>query len=223
MALQALKDLFQPTTGTDTGQSMPTSDTDKSSSSTSSGLAPAGLTGGGFNTDTLASLLGSQESGSTPGSQLVDSADSDGDGTVTIEELAASLQTDTSNLTDSFGEIDSDGDGKITGEEMDNGLKAMFEKNMKANLPSEADLASELLASLDSDEGGSLSLDEILAALGEEDTSSVSDSFASYDADGDQALSSEELSSAIEAMISRQLAAYGAQAGTSGTTTSVAA
>ncbi len=223
MALQALRDLFQPATETRTGQSLPTSETGGASRQRPSGPPPAGMNGGGFNPATMGSLLGSQEAGATPGSQIVDDADTDGDGTISIEELAASLQTEASSLTETFGEVDADGDGQITGAELDTSLKALFEKNGPPPPPSGADIASSLLGAADADSGGSLSLDEILSALGDEDDGGIADTFKTYDADGDEALNSEELTSAIEAMISSKLSAYAAQGQSNDWTTSLAA
>ena len=223
MALQALRDLFQPATETPTGQSLPTSETGSAPRQRPSGPPPAGMNGGGFNPATMGSLLGSQEAGATPGSQIVDEADTDGDGTVSIEELAASLQTEASSLTETFGEVDSDSDGQITAAELDTGLKSLFEKNGPPPPPSGSDIASSLLGAADADSDDSLSLDEILSALGEEDDGGIAETFKTYDADGDEALNAEELTSAMEALISGKLSAYGAQGERNAWTTSLAA
>lgn len=223
MGLQALRDLFQPAAETGAGQTLPSTPSRSSSLAMFAGPPPASLNGGGFNTGTMASLLGSQEAGSSPGDRLVGEVDTDGDSAISIEELAASLNTDAASLAQTFGEIDADGDGKVTGTELDSGLKAMFETNGPPPPPSESDIASMLMSAADTDSGGSLSLDEILSALGETDEDGAAETFAAYDADGDEALSSKELSAAIEAMISRQLSAYAAQGQQGDWTTSLAA
>lgn len=206
--LQALRDLFQTSSSSGTGQSLPTSEETSTSESGKSLFAPSSFGGGGFDTATLSSLLSAQQSGESPAASLLSLADENGDGSLGIEELGSALGVETSELTESFGQVDTDGDGQVTEAELDAGMKAMFERNGPPGPPSEADLASSLLSIADTDEGGSLSLSEILSAMGEEENAEVSETFASYDTDGDQALSSEELTSAIESMISKMLSAY---------------
>ena len=84
------------------------------------------------------------------------------------------------------------------------------------------DAVSTLLSDLDGDASGDLSLDEIGAALGQTDTASLTDVFASLDTDGDSQLTSTELSTALQSMLVRQAEAYGRQTPT-GLATSIAA
>jgi Ca2+-binding EF-hand superfamily protein len=68
--------------------------------------------------------------------------------------------------------------------------------------PTSADIAGKVISAADSDGDGSLSLDEVEKALGQ-DTSSgadgLSQAFAALDANGDGKLSQDELASAIDA------------------------
>jgi Ca2+-binding EF-hand superfamily protein len=206
--LQALRDLFQPASASGAGQSLPTAEAASTTGERRTACAPTGFGGGGFNPATLSSLLSAQQSGPSPAASLLSLADEDGDGSLGVEELGTALGVDASELAEGFGQVDADGDGQVTEAELDAGMKAMFERNGPPRPPSEADMASSLLSIADADQSASLSLTEILSALGEEDDSEVSDAFASYDADGDEALNADELTSAIEAMISRMLSAY---------------
>ena len=229
MALQALRDLFQTSTTDSPGQSLPgfASETTENASPSGPppGPPPASMNGGGFSADTMSALLGSQESSSSSGagassssssfsSEIIDAADTNGDGTVSLEELAASLSTDSSSLTDAFAEVDSDGDGQITSTELDAGLKAMGPpRGGPPPPPSAADMASDMLASSDADETGSLSLSEIASALGKDsDDTGLASAFSALDANGDGALASDELTSGIQTMIQKQMSAYAANA-----------
>jgi Ca2+-binding EF-hand superfamily protein len=211
--LQALRDLFQPASSSGAGQSLPTAEAASTTGGRKAMFSPTGFGGGGFNPATLSSLLGAQQSGPFPAASLLSLADENGDGSLGVEELGTALGVDASELAEGFGQVDADGDGQVTEAELDAGMKAMFQRNGPPRPPSEADMASSLLSIADADQSASLSLTEILSVLGEEDDSEVSDAFASYDADGDEALNTDELTSAIEAMISRMLSAYQAPSG----------
>ena len=229
MALKALRDLFQTNTTESTGQSLPSFASETGGKAPPSGPPPgpppASMNGGGFSSDTMSALLGSQESsgstsagGSSFSSKVIDAADTNGDGTVSLEELAASLSTDSTSLTDAFAKVDSDGDGQITSTELDAGLKAMGPPHggpppPGMAPPSSADIASDLLSSSDTDKTGSLSLGEVASALGKDgDDSGLASTFSALDANGDGALASDELTSGIQAMIGKQMAAYAANA-----------
>ena len=239
MALQALRDLFQTSTTDSPGQSLPgfaSETTEKAPpSGPPPGPPPASMNGGGFSADTMSALLGSQESSSSSGagassssssfsSEIIDAADTNGDGTVSLEELAASLSTDSSSLTDAFAEVDSDGDGQITSTELDAGLKAMGPPRggppppPPSGIASAADMASDMLASSDTDETGSLSLSEVASALGKDsDDTGLASAFSALDANGDGALASDELTSGIQTMIQKQMSAYAANANSAAT------
>jgi Ca2+-binding EF-hand superfamily protein len=207
--LQALRDLFQPASSSGTGKSLPTSQETSASGSRKTALSPTAFGGGGgFDPATLSSLLGAQQSSQSPAASLLGLADENGDGSLGVDELSAALGVESSELAENFAQVDADGDGQVTEAELDTGMKAMFERNGPPRPPSEADMVSALLSMADTDQGGSLSLTELLSALGEEEDGEASETFASYDADGDESLSAKELTSAIESMISRMLSAY---------------
>lgn len=221
MALKALRDLFQTSTSESTGQSLPSFVSETGGKSPPSGPPPgpppASMNGGGFSSDTMSALLGSQESSSSSSSsfssKVIDAADTNGDGTVSLEELAASLSADSTSLADAFAKVDSDGDGQITASELDAGLKAKGPPHGGPPPPSSADIASDLLSSSDTDKTGSLSLSEVASALGKDsDDSGLASAFSALDADGDGSLASDELTSGIQAMIEKQMAAYAANA-----------
>lgn len=222
MALSALRDLFQTKPTETTGQIAPTGDVSKSSRGRPPPPPPPPPTGsgsgGGFSTDTLSALLQAQESGSGAASDAIDEADTNGDGTVSLAELAASLGTDEAAVSKAFSKVDSDADGQITVDEMDVGLKqAGGRRGPHGPPPPASEVASNLLTSTDSDQNGSLSLGEISTALGQDDQTALTDAFASLDTNGDGGLGSDELTSAIEAIFARQMAAYAANTGRSTT------
>lgn len=220
LGLQALRDLFQPRSQSATGQSMPTSEARGSEVARKPSLAPGSMTGGGFDPATLASLFSTQEGFSTPARSLISQVDTTGDGALDLTELGAALGVDTAEINESFGQIDGDDDGMISETELDEGMKALFERNGPPRPPSEAEMVSSLLSIADTDRSNALSLDEILASFGEADdenaSTSISDSFGSFDADGDAALSAEELAAAIQSMIGRTLSAYQSETAQSG-------
>ncbi|WP_269515772.1 EF-hand domain-containing protein [Brevundimonas subvibrioides] len=158
----------------------------------------------------MSSLLGAQEHGHRRASDVIDAADTNGDGTVSLDELAASLRADPASLTDAFARVDGDDDGQITADELEAGLQAAHGHRGPPPPPplSASDLASSILASSDTDGGGSLSLSEITASLGQDDSKGLSDVFAGLDTNGDGGLGVEELTTAVEASFARQMAAY---------------
>lgn len=217
MAPSALRELFQAPTTETTGQISPTGEVSKSGKGRPPPPPPpppAGSgTDAGFSADTLSALLQAQESGSG-GSDVIDEADTNGDGTVSLAELAASLGTDEAAVSKAFSKVDSDADGQITVDELDAGLKeAGGRRGPHGPPPPASEVASNLLTSTDSDQNGSLSLGEISTALGQNDQTALTDAFASLDTNGDGGLGSDELTSAIESIFARQMAAYAANTG----------
>ncbi|MGV9005743.1 MAG: hypothetical protein ACOH1H_03295 [Brevundimonas sp.] len=222
MALNALRDLFQTRTTETTGQNSPTGSTSKSAKGPPSGPPPgpppAAANGGGFSADTLSALLQGQEGGSGPAKAAIDAADTNGDGTVSLAELAASLGTDAASVTKAFTRVDSDADGQINAGEMEAGLKSLQGRHgPHGPPPSAADVAAGVLASADSDQNGSLSLAEITTTLGQNDPTSLSGTFSALDTNGDGALGADELTSGVQAVFARQMAAYAANTGTTAT------
>ena len=217
MALSALRELFQAPTKETTGQISPTGEVSKSGKGRPPGPPPPPPSGSGtdagFSADTLSALMQAQESGSGA-SDAIDEADTNGDGTVSLAELAASLGTDEATVSKAFSKVDSDADGQITVDEMDAGLKeAKGSRRPHGPPPPASEVASNLLTSTDSDQNGSLSLGEISTALGQDDQTALTDAFASLDTNGDGGLGSDELTSAIESIFARQMAAYAANTG----------
>jgi Ca2+-binding EF-hand superfamily protein len=223
MALQALRDLFQPQGSQTTGQSVPGESGSAAKSGRASGPPPFAMNGGGFDPATFAGLIPAQSGGF--GQAMVNQTDADGNGGVSIDELSSALGVEVADLTETFGAVDADGDGSITGEEMDAGFRALAEKNGMPARPSGADMASQLLSALDGDGDEELSLSELLDSFSEDDEedTSISDRFSELDTDGNGSLGASELSTAIEAMISRQLQAYADRYSEDGARTSIAA
>jgi Ca2+-binding EF-hand superfamily protein len=86
--------------------------------------------GQGFSTDTLASLLSTQQTDQS--------------------DRAASM----------FADADADGDGAVTSDELATAMAAHAPADLPSDAPSAADMASSMLANGDSDGDGSLSLSE---------------------------------------------------------------
>jgi Ca2+-binding EF-hand superfamily protein len=89
--------------------------------------------GQGFSTDTLASLLSTQQTDQS--------------------DRAASM----------FADADADGDGAVTSDELATAMAAHAPADLPSDAPSAADMASGMLANGDSDGDGSLSLSEFQA------------------------------------------------------------
>jgi Ca2+-binding EF-hand superfamily protein len=89
--------------------------------------------GQGFSADTLASLLGAQQTDQT--------------------DRAASM----------FADADADGDGAVTSDELVTAMAAHAPADLPSDAPSATDMASNMLSSGDSDGDGSLSLSEFQA------------------------------------------------------------
>ncbi|CAN5382643.1 hypothetical protein BH10PSE1_BH10PSE1_31710 [soil metagenome] len=170
----------------------------------------------------MSSLLSAQEDSSSVASDVIDAADTNGDGTVSLAELAASLGADEASLTDAFAKVDADDDGQINADELEAGLKSARSHHGPPP-PSATDVASNILSAADADAGGSLSLSEIASSLGEDDSSSLSDAFAKLDTNGDGGLGADELTSAVEAVFAKQMAAYAANTMTETSSLSLAA
>ena len=80
--------------------------------------------------------------------------------------------------------------------------------------PSADDAASSIMSAFDSDDDSSLSLDEILSALGQEDDEDggVASALSSLDSDGDGQLSLAELTAGIQRDMDAGYRAYAEQA-----------
>jgi Ca2+-binding EF-hand superfamily protein len=226
LSLQALRDLFQTQSAESTGQTSPSEglfspSQGTSSSSSSSSPPPASSASSGLSSDTMSALLESQESAATGkdfASDLVSDLDSDGDGGLSLTEVGTALGvSDTSEISDAFASLDTDSDGVMTAEELESGLQAMGPPPGGAPsggaggaAPASAEETSEtVFDAADTNEDGTVSLEELMASLQEDETSSVSDTFTALDTDSDGGLSVDELTSAFKSMMSKQVESYG--------------
>lgn len=224
LSLQALRDLFQTQSAESTGQTSPSEGLFSPSQGASpppppSGPPPASSAGTGLSSDTMSALLESQETSSTGQdlvSSLISDLDTDGDGGLSLTEIGTAFGvSDTSEIADAFASLDTDSDGVMSAEEMESGLQAMGPPpggpppGGGAPPTSAEETASTVIDAADTNEDGTVSLDELMAALGEDDSSAVSDTFTSLDADGDGGLSVTELTSAFESLMAKQVEAYG--------------
>lgn len=222
LSLQALRDLFQTQSAETTGQTSPGAGLFSPTEGTSApppppGPPPAAMAGGGIGSDTMSALLESQEAGSTGQdmiSSLISDLDSDGDGGLSLAEIGTALGvSDTSGLSEAFTSLDADGDGVMSAAEMETGLQAMGPPPggpMGGPPPASAEeTASGVIDAADTNEDGTVSLEELMAARGQDDASALQDGFSALDTDGDGGLSATELTSAFESMMAKQVESYG--------------
>ena len=194
------------------------------------GAPPGPPPGGGarqFASRTLGGLLSAQESSTSTdlASQLIDAADTDGDGVLSLEEIQKSLEASSSDeLSAQVAKLDTDGDGKLNADELSAGLEAARPDGPppggppRGLPPSGADVASNLIGDVDADQDGALSLDEIKTELGLDATASdsLTSAFGKLDTDGDGKLGSAELTAALDAFQASH--AYGRHQGGYGAT-----
>ncbi|MBL4766080.1 MAG: EF-hand domain-containing protein [Colwellia sp.] len=143
---------------------------------------------------------------------LLSVADTDSNGSISKSEFSAmftSEETSDSNaISGLFTEMDTDGDEAISVAEatdaVSNLLQQLQQQRMSnANMPPPPPPgnAEDLMSSADSDESGSLSIDEFTAALTrseDDDESILTQMFAETDIDGDGLVSQAELNTAME-------------------------
>ena len=221
-ALQALKGLFQTSGAAAAGQEMPgfapTAGSGGPPPAAPPGPPPSARTGPGLTAATLSSLLDVQKDrGGDLVSKMIAAADSDGDGKLSISEISAATGvSDSASITKAFTALDANGDQSLNANELGAGLQAAQPHGRRGHHhgppPAASDVAATLLKAADSDKGGSLSLEEIVKALGSDAGSDPSKAFAALDANGDGALASDELTRGLQAMTSRQMSAYAATA-----------
>ena len=132
--------------------------------------------------------------------QLVQSADTDGDGKLSLDEVKTALSkasdtTDASSIQSAVAALDTDGDGDLSTAEISAGLKSAHGSHHPhgpppsggadgGQAPSASDLASSIISSADTDGDGKLSLDELTNALGSSDASSSTASTSDSNATG---------------------------------------
>lgn len=228
LSLQALRDLFQTQSAETTGQTSPGAGLFSPTEGASApppppGPPPAAMAGGGISSDTMSALLESQETNSAGQdlvSSLISDLDSDEDGGLSLAEIGTALGvSDTSGLSEAFASLDADGDGVMSAAEMESGLQAMGPPpggpmggpppGGGAAPASAEETASGVIDAADTNEDGTVSLEELMAALGQDDASSLESGFTALDTDGDGGLSASELTTAFESMMARQVESYG--------------
>ncbi|KAK0360900.1 hypothetical protein LTR94_025535, partial [Friedmanniomyces endolithicus] len=131
--------------------------------------------------------------------------------------------SDTTGLTDAFSALDEDADGVMSVSELQAGLEAMgppppppptgaeqetsdadggVTATSGASFASAA--ASAVLDAADANEDGVVSLEELMAAMGEQDSADFSAGFTALDADADGGHDLAELTAAFEALNAQQ-------------------
>lgn len=179
---------------------------DQPSKTKGSGGPPPGPPPGGgaaqFSSNTLSSLLSTQESAGADdlASKLIEDADSDGDGALSLAEIQTSLGVEASDeLTSAVSELDTDGDGVLSADELSAGLEANRPERRGPPPPSSSDIALHLLGDVDAGSDGALSLSEITSELGVDEDADLTSAFGKLDTDGDSLLSTAELTAALDA------------------------
>ena len=224
LSLQALRDLFQTQTTESAGQTSPSTGAFSPGKGASApppppGPPPADMAGGGLSSNTMSALLESQESASSGKdlvSSLIGELDADGDGALSLSEIGTALgSSDTTEIANAFASLDTDGDGLMSADELESGLQAMGPPpggpppGGPPPAASAEDTASAVIDASDTNQDGTVSLDELMAALGKDDASDVQDAFNTLDTDGDGQLNASELTSAFQSMMARQVENYG--------------
>lgn len=168
-------------------------------------------------------------SASDVASDLIDALDTDGDGEVSAEEISAAFSSaglDDSNVASALSEIDTDANGALSADELTTAISSDMEARGPKGPPpggpppgggggmSADETASSILDAFDADDDDSLSMDEILSALGQDENSDggLSTIFASLDGDGDGSINASELSAAIKQQMDAGYRAYARQA-----------
>jgi Ca2+-binding EF-hand superfamily protein len=209
-------------------QKMPGADGHKCNSGGAS--APAMSSG------TMSAMVSMQmvaPSASNIASDLIDSLDTDGDGEVSAEEITAAFSSaglDTSGVADAIGKIDTDANGALSADELTTAISSDMQAHGSKGPPPGGpppggsppggmgpradEAASSILSAFDSDGDSSLSLDEILAALGQQDDEDggVASALSSLDSDGDGKLSLAELTAGLQQDMDAGYRAYAEQA-----------
>lgn len=150
-------------------------------------------------------------------------ADADGDGKITKDELSKVIPKDGKgpSVDEVFTKVDTNQDGAIDATEDAAALQQM-EKSHGAGgphgpggrppgpPPDAGKLTEELFKSVDADEDGSISEDELTTALSENDQTKSVDAkelFKLLDADGDGSVTQSELETALQKMFEERHAA----------------
>lgn len=194
----------------ETGQEMPGAG---QKSAGASAPPMQGFAGPQMSSDMMQTFCDIQEqSGSDMASRLMSALDTDGDGNLSLEEATSADDADASKA---FGALDADGDGALTLSELSTALESAGGPPPGGAPPggpppggpppggaqgaSAEDDASKLVDALDTNGDGTVSLDEMLAQFGDEESEAATKAFATLDSDGDNAVSLQELTSAVSA------------------------
>lgn len=144
---------------------------------------------------------------------LLSAADTDSNGSISKSEFSAmftSEETSDSNaISGLFSEMDADGDEAISVDEATDAVSNLLQQLQQQRMsnvnmpppPPPPGNADDLMSSADSDEDGSLTVDEFTAALKrseDDDESILAQMFAETDIDGDGLVSQAELNTAME-------------------------
>ena len=213
---QRLLSLLLQQRGAQAGQDVPGADS-TSAATTPSPTQPSGGTNAAqFTSDTLSSLLSAQEappSSSDVAAKVINTADTNGDGSLSLDEIEKALGQDTTSgadaLSQAFSKLDTNGDGQISADELSSALDAKkaaggahhghHAHHAHAAPTSSADLASQVIGKADTNGDGALSADEIQTALGSNASDSLTAAIGKLDTNADGQLSATELSAAIDA------------------------
>lgn len=145
---------------------------------------------------------------------LLSSADTDSNGSISKTEFSALFSnaetSDSSDINGLFSDLDADGNEAVSLDEatdaVSNLLQKLQEQRMASDMPppppppQSNELAEELMTYADTDEDGSLTLDEFSAALQspDNDEETLTRIFNETDADGDGIVTQDELISAMD-------------------------
>lgn len=192
----------------------------------SGGASAPAMSGGTMSA--MVSMQMEAPSASDIASDLITGLDTDGNGEVSADEIATALSSaglDTSGISDAIGEIDTDGSGALSADELTTAISSDMQANGPKGPPpggpppggpppSADETASSILSAYDENDDSSLSLDEVLAALGQDsdEDGAVSSIFSSLDTDSDGAINTNELSAAIQQKMEAGYRAYAQQA-----------
>lgn len=214
-------------------QKMPGADDQKSNAGGASAPVMAGKTMGA-----MVSMQMEAPSASDIGSDLVSSLDANGDGEVNADEIATAFSAaglDASNIGSALSAIDTDGNGSLNIDELTTAISSDMQSHVPKGMGGPPpggpppggpppgggadDTAQDILSSYDTDEDSSLSMDEVLKALGmesDDEDGSVNSVFSSLDTDGDGQINLAELTSAIRQTMDAGYRAYAEQAAAQG-------
>ncbi len=197
-----------------------------------SGASSAPKMSGGTMSAMVSMQMGTPPGASDVASDLVSSLDTNGDGEVSADEIATAFSAagiDASKVDTALKAIDTDSSGTLNIDELTTAISSDMQAHGPkgpppggpppgGKPPGADDAASSILTAFDSDTDSSLSVDEILKALGQDsDTDGgVASAFSSLDSDGDGQINLAELTSAIQSNVDAGYRAYAESASLTG-------